>query len=65
MAPNFEVYQLEHDAGDLTEPIHTVLTQAKGLNATVYNNGLIYIGFMCNMQDFCCIVKIYNSEYEL
>ena len=65
MAPNFEVYQLEREVGDLTEPIHTVLTQAKGLNATVYKNDLLYVGFMCSMDDFNCIVKIYDFQYEL
>ena len=50
MAPNFEVYQLEHEAGDLTEPIHTVVTEAKGLNASVYKDdarscfGSIWLG---------------------
>ena len=65
MAPNFEVYQLEREVGDLTEPIYTVLTQAKGLNATVYKNDLLYVGFMCSMDDFNCIVKIYDFQYEL
>ena len=41
-----EVYQVEQYIGNLTQPIHTIATGCRGLNAIKTTNDLIFMAFM-------------------
>ena len=49
----------------MLEPIHTISTGCRGLNAIEMCHDKIYLGFMGSMTEANCIVQIYNFEYEL
>lgn len=58
-----EVYQIDINQGKLTQPIHTITTGCRGLNAVETSEVLIFMGFMMSMTNPNCIVQIYNHQY--
>ena len=49
-----EVYQIERDLGDLTEPVSIIMTGCKGLNAIDTTEKYIFMGFEGSMNDSRC-----------
>ena len=60
-----EVYQLEHDLGEVTDPVHVIPADARGLNAVEHTDTEIFMGFMGSLQDPNLQLQVYNYDFEL
>ena len=64
MGTKVEVYEVEKDKGILTEPIHVIQTDCRGLSAFVTSDQLIYMGFVMSMAEMKATVQAYDYEYQ-
>ena len=65
MSQTVEIYKIDVDLGSEQKP-HTIIeTQARGLNSVVFNEDVIYMGFMCSLMSPNLVIQIYNYDYEL
>ena len=61
-----EVYQIDADVGELTEPIHVIQTGCRGLDAIETSEDKIFMGFRGTLMEGTCRIQIYDLEsYEL
>mmetsp|Transcript_33674 Transcript_33674/g.41522 ORF Transcript_33674/g.41522 Transcript_33674/m.41522 type:complete len:143 (+) Transcript_33674:1056-1484(+) len=59
-----EVYELSKEAGSLSEPIHVIQTEARGLSAIDHTADKIYMGFQGAMNDVRGMIHVYDKEYQ-
>ena len=60
-----EVYQIQAGAGDLSQPIHVIFTNCRGLSSIERSDTQIFMGFMCSLKQMNHVVQIYNYKYEM
>ena len=60
-----EVYEMQSDAGIVSEPIHVIETGARGLSAIDFSNERIYMGFQGASDDVRSVIQVYDTEYNL
>lgn len=59
-----EVYEIAANSEKMLNPIQTIATGCRGLNALETTDDKIFMGFMGSMTQANCIIQTYNYRYE-